>query len=208
MTGYAGTSSYAAARPVFEACGRRRRFFASLLDSLVLLVVGAIVGGAVFFAVVDSPGSLFIEQGDGTVTWRPGAEEEVDRAILAVTVVMSAIAAVYFVAFHTMTGQTPGKGMLGIKVVDIHTGEAPNLGTSILRYVIYAGPGVAGLAMTYAGPPLESFAFAMNIATLAIVGWILFEKTRRGLHDIIAETAVVRTRPPEREVFSPAGSGW
>jgi uncharacterized RDD family membrane protein YckC len=182
-----------------------------MLDSLVIGIIGLVIGGAMFFAMVSEPGSLFVERPDGTLQWRPGAEDEVDGAVFAITVVMSAMAAVYFVGFHAMSGQTPGKGMLGIKVVDVHTGEAPNIGTSILRYVIYAGPGLAGFAMSAAGPPLESFAFAMNIATLAIIGWILFEKTRRGLHDIIAETAVVRTRPPAREMHEPAAatrSGW
>lgn len=210
MTSYAATTSYAAARPIFEACGRRRRFVAALLDSLVLAVVGAVIGGAMFFAMVDSPGSLFIEQPNGTVAWRAGAEEEVNRAIVTITLVMTAMAAVYFVAFHAMTGQTPGKGMLGVKVVDIHTGEAPNLGTSLLRYGVYAAPGLVGMGMSYAGPPWESFALVVNLAWLVIVGWIVFEKTRRGLHDIVAETAVVRTRPPERDAFESAraSNGW
>jgi uncharacterized RDD family membrane protein YckC len=144
MTGYAETTTYAVARPVLEACGRRRRFFAALLDGVVLAFVGMIVGIAITLAFDGSLESFGLEQSPGTTTWNSGIGDDLGGTALAISVVMTAITAVYFVAFHATTGQTPGKAMLGIKVVDVHTGDAPNLGTSILRYAVYARAGAVG----------------------------------------------------------------
>lgn len=74
------------------------------------------------------------------------------------------------ITYHT----TPGKWLLGLKVVRYGSDEAVGSVRYVLRFIGYA---VACL-------PLMLGMF-----------WAMFSKTRRGWHDYIAGTAVLQTRP-------------
>ncbi len=78
----------------------------------------------------------------------------------------------YFVHFWARSGATPGKKLLHLKVVRDDGVEPPGHGTAILRVLGYMVNG-----------------FTMNIGFLMI----LFTPDRRGLHDMIAKTHVIRT---------------
>jgi uncharacterized RDD family membrane protein YckC len=91
-----------------------------------------------------------------------------------------AIAALYHVLFWWLRGQTPGKWLLGIKVVALGGGKV-GLGQSLLRlvgYLLSALPFYAGFL------------------------WILGPE-RRGFHDRLARTEVVYARPPARQPRRP-----
>ena len=78
--------------------------------------------------------------------------------------------------FTYARGQTPGKMLLGLHVVDVN-GEKPNLKQVLLREVI--GKAVAALAL--------------------LIGylWIIWDPRKRGWHDYIGGTFVVkRERQP------------
>lgn len=75
----------------------------------------------------------------------------------------------YFVYFHAVGGQTPGKMALGIKVVEQSGSEAGTL-RSIFRALGY------------------SFSFIFFLAGFA---WPLFDPRRQGWHDKIAGTVVL-----------------
>jgi uncharacterized RDD family membrane protein YckC len=80
----------------------------------------------------------------------------------------------YFVALTT-TGQTLGKMIAGLRVLADESGDAPDLGRSLLRalfWIVLALP--AGLGLLSAA----------------------FSRDGRGLHDRFAGTRVVRTSPP------------
>jgi uncharacterized RDD family membrane protein YckC len=79
------------------------------------------------------------------------------------------LAAVYFTAFWSSTGQTPGMRLFGLRVVA--GGATPGVGHSLLRF--------AGLAV--------------SILTLGL-GFlpVLFDRRRRALQDFLAGTEVVR----------------
>ncbi len=79
----------------------------------------------------------------------------------------------YFVLFWTLAGQTPGMRLLHLRVLD-QRGEAPGFGRSLLR--------LAGLVVAIV--PL----FAGFLP-------VLVDTRRRGLHDLIAGTVVVRDTP-------------
>jgi uncharacterized RDD family membrane protein YckC len=81
----------------------------------------------------------------------------------------AAVAGLYFFIFHALRGQTPGKRLLGVKVIDAW-GERPSLGRAALRTVGYAAS-----------------------ALLCSIGflWIGFDREKRGLHDWLAGTYVV-----------------
>jgi uncharacterized RDD family membrane protein YckC len=84
------------------------------------------------------------------------------------------LADAYLVFFWTVAGQTPGMRVMGLRVVD-PAGKPPSAGRAVLR--------VVGLALSIAP------CFAGFIP-------ILFSDRRRGLHDYIAGTAVVRDSTP------------
>ncbi len=101
------------------------------------------------------------------------------RLPAAVLIVQGMVAAAYYIGFTVSRGQTPGKMLIGTRVVMERTGQIPGLGPSALRWVV---PGV--------------FAFLPGISVVAAViyGWLLFDSRRRGLHDKAAKTVVVHAR--------------
>ena len=78
---------------------------------------------------------------------------------------------VYFPYYWAKTGQTPGMKQQGIKVVRDRDGGPITMGTAILRLIGYW---VSGLVF-YIG-----------------YIWIFIDKRRRGWHDLIAGTVVVK----------------
>jgi uncharacterized RDD family membrane protein YckC len=81
------------------------------------------------------------------------------------------ISVFYFVAFWAKSGQTPGKSVLGIKVIGAD-GAPLGWGKAFLRYVGYI----------------------INVIVLSIgFVWIAFDKKRQGWHDKIAKTYVINS---------------
>jgi uncharacterized RDD family membrane protein YckC len=78
---------------------------------------------------------------------------------------------VYAVLFIGLKGQTLGKMAVGIKVIDAG-GNAPGLGRAVLREIV--GKFISGLAL------------GLGYA------WIGWDDSKRGWHDQIASTYVVR----------------
>ena len=77
---------------------------------------------------------------------------------------------VYFTYFHGTIGQTPGKKLFGLKVIQ-KTGEPMTLGVAFLRWVGYV---ISGL-----------------IFNLGFI-WVAFDSKKRGWHDMIAATYVIK----------------
>jgi uncharacterized RDD family membrane protein YckC len=75
----------------------------------------------------------------------------------------------YFFLFHTLRGQTPGKQVLGLRVIDAF-GETPTPARSLLRTSGYI-PSLLCLALGFL--------------------WIGFDREKRGLHDWLADTYVI-----------------
>lgn len=81
----------------------------------------------------------------------------------------------YHVAGWSLAGATPGKWILGLRVID-SDGNAPRLGRALLRFAAYS----------------------VSIAPLlAGVAAIAFDPRRRAWHDRLARTAVVHVRAEE-----------
>ena len=77
----------------------------------------------------------------------------------------------YYWLFTGLKGQTPGKMAVGIKVVD-NQGKVPGLGIAALREVI--------------GKIVSSIALCIGYL------WIAWDKEKRGWHDRIASTHVIK----------------
>lgn len=73
---------------------------------------------------------------------------------------------------------TPGKMLMGMKIVDAETGMPPNNGQNIIRYIGYFP---------------STLVFALGLF------WVFFDKRRQGWHDKMAGTVVVykKTLPHE-----------
>ena len=80
-----------------------------------------------------------------------------------------------FTYFWTTTGQTPGKAVVGLRVVSAESGGALDVRQAILRYV---GDYVSGL-------PLLLGYF-----------WVLWDPKHEAWHDKIAKTKVISTKQP------------
>ena len=79
--------------------------------------------------------------------------------------------AVVVIWFWVSRGQTPGKMAIGAKVVDAESGELVSVGQGILRYVGY---------------------FVSAIVLLLGYIWVGIDARKRGWHDFIGRTVVVR----------------
>lgn len=132
-----------------------RRLVGFLIDWMVLVMIALVVASM-----------LRIDLGAGDALRLP----------TSVRVIQGLVAAVYRIGFTVARGQTPGKMLIGTKVVMQRTAEIPGLGPASMRWVI---PGV--------------FVFLPGVSVVAAViyGWLLFDSQRRGLHDKAARTVVV-----------------
>lgn len=88
---------------------------------------------------------------------------------------------VYEAGFVAWRGQTPGKQIVGIKLVAATTGAMPSMGASLAR-VAPVGAAIAVLSQFF--PVVMVFVYFS-------AG---FMKDSRGLLDLLAGTAVVKTR--------------
>jgi uncharacterized RDD family membrane protein YckC len=140
-----------------------RRFTAFSIDKLILAAIGVML----FFV-----GSVAL--GMGVSPYDMAEQPEVLFALgLKVMAIYQAITLfldmAYFTYFHGTTGQTPGKRLMGLRVVQ-DTGEALSLGTAFLRWVGY---------IVSALPLLMGFI------------WAGVDRRKQAWHDKIAGTVVI-----------------
>ena len=87
-------------------------------------------------------------------------------------VLQFAVGILYTVGFWTAQGATPGKMAVGIEITTVD-GEPIDFGRALLRYIGY-----------------------LASAIILLVGFLMiaFTRQKRGLHDYIAGTVVIKTR--------------
>lgn len=155
-----------AATATVRVAGFWTRALAALVDGLVLSVV---------FVILDAMVALILRHPLPKLA-QLGPDYLVDVAVngdaLAVTglVVLALLAFLYFSLFHAIAGQTPGKRALGLRVID-GFGQRPSALRSLWRTLAYL-PSAALLALGFL--------------------WIGFDREKRGLHDWLADTYVIR----------------
>ncbi len=110
------------------------------------------------------------------------------------------IGAAYFIGFWTWRGQTPGKMIIGAKIIK-KDGSPISLGRAILRYACYF---VYLLIPRFAGGQYWVFFVVIFVAFLVIA----FSREKRGLHDLIAGTVVINTRPKPLEDYEDEEEGY
>ena len=140
-----------------------RRLYAFTVDKIILGFIGMILFfvGATAFGLGVSPRDMSAD---------PEALLELGgRVFLLYQTVTVLLDMAYFTYFHGTTGQTPGKRLLGLRVVQ-ETGEPIGLGTAFLRWVGY---------IVSALPMLMGFL------------WAGADRRKQGWHDKIAGTVVI-----------------
>jgi len=142
--------------------GFLRRFAAMLIDSLILLIV--LTPLAYFF----SKGSYF-----------PGLDPQGNIAVQLATIpfdwnyllINDLLPMVLIIFFWVRFRGTPGKQLMDCQVVDATTFDNLRVGQSLLRY----------------------FGYFVSMLPLGLgFLWIIWDRKKRGFHDLIAHTVVVR----------------
>jgi uncharacterized RDD family membrane protein YckC len=158
----------------YETLGRR--FGALILDSLILIPVNLVVS---FLTVLMS--------------WSPG--------ILTVSSALGGVISVsYYILMHYQYGQTLGKMVMKVKVLDDSEG-AINFGQAVIRSLPQLIPAMFAVSFSTADRTdnLSASVVGTLISGLVSIFWIadvivcLVNDKRRALHDFIAGTIVVRT---------------
>ncbi len=144
---------------VVEKGGFIRRFFA----------------GAVDMALISVALLLFLLVGQLVFSWgTPGKDGMGLGAFLLLTlpvyILTVILAAGYFTYFHASIGQTPGKKLFALRVVDLY-GQVPRTSIAFLRFV-------AGT-------------FSLLLMGMGFF-WIGLDLNKQGWHDKIAQTVVIR----------------
>jgi len=155
----------AGAAPSVRVAGFFRRAAAGLVDGAILSAV---------FLLLDVLVALVLRQ--PLPKWSQlGPDYLLDVAVngdaLAQIglVLLGILGFLYFFIFHALRGQTPGKRLLGVRVIDAY-GQRPSLARALGRTAAYV-PSVLLLALGFL--------------------WIGFDREKRGLHDWIADTYVI-----------------
>jgi uncharacterized RDD family membrane protein YckC len=150
-----------------RVAGFWHRLVAGLLDMMILVAC---------FILLDVMVSLILRHPLPKLA-QLGPDYVVDVAVngdaLAITglVVLGILGFLYFFIFHSLRGMTPGKQLLGLRVID-GFGRRPSLSRSLLRTAAYL-PSALLLALGFV--------------------WIGFDREKRGLHDWLADTYVIRS---------------
>lgn len=79
--------------------------------------------------------------------------------------------AIVVIIFWIYKSATPGKTLLGLKILDSNTGEPISKSQAIIRYISY---------------------YLASIPLLLGILWVAWDKKKQGWHDKIAKTVVVR----------------
>lgn len=140
--------------PVWLYAGFWIRVLATLIDSLL-------------FAVITVPILVWVSTGGLPAAWGVQVPLVVD---ILIAYVLPPIAVVLFWVYQSAT---PGKMMLGMRILDAQTGAAPSAGQCIGRY------------------------FAYIVSTLPLLLgfiWVAFDDRKQAWHDKLAGTVVVWRR--------------
>jgi uncharacterized RDD family membrane protein YckC len=157
--------------PGIEFASPGARLVAYIIDAVILtfiigglIVIGAIIGGlGTDFDIDPATGDVI----PGSVDLSSGAW----LAFAFLTLVAVVIAILYFPWFWARGGQTPGMRAFGLAVVRDADGGRIGWGAALLRLV---------------GMYVSSLVFYLGFI------WIFIDKRKRGWHDLIAGTVVIK----------------
>ena len=131
-------------------------------------VAGALIDGLLISMVVVIPLLL------GFVTWERLERDVPESIVLG----LFSFSAIYTIVPTAIWGQTAGKLAVGARVVTVADGSVPGWWRSVMRWTL---PGLAG-RLPYVG----------LWVSVVIIATVIGDPRRRGLHDRLAGTIVLR----------------
>ncbi|MFC2023716.1 RDD family protein [Chloroflexota bacterium] len=138
------------------------RLVAFVIDRAVISVVMLVIALAVRYVLDAFPINQLLGFFEGQWQW---------AAILGVAVYL-AVAILYDIGFWMLAGQTPGKYLMGLRIVRTDA-DRLKFGNAVRREIGYVLSGILFLGYL----------------------WILFDNRRQGFHDKLAGTLVVYSWP-------------
>ena len=157
-----------------------KRVFASIIDTLILVVVIGLIAVAVY-------GMQYV---------RLSSEGKTLMFDLLVQGLLPALAVIVFWRYR---GATPGKMLISAKIVDAETFGTPSTGKLIGRYFAYLVSMLPSIVVSVAIIAMatllgrEDLKLWLAITPLLMWGffWIAFDKRKQGWHDKLAGTVVI-----------------
>ena len=140
------------------------RLIAFMLD-LFLLIIIELMAGMVIFIILRF---FRIKQILDFVKSLLGIQDQIGQFIGLISPLLFLIVLVYFVFFWTLVGYTPGKALLGLRIVR-QDGRNISAGRALVRYLGYW---------------VSAVPFFLGFI------WILFDRKHEGWHDKLAGTHV------------------
>lgn len=140
------------------------RLIAFMLD-LFLLVIVELMAGLVIFIILRF---FRMKQVLDFVKSLLGIQDQFGQWVGLISPILFILLLVYFVFFWTLVGYTPGKALLGLRIVR-KDGRSLSAGRALLRYLGYW---------------VSAIPFFLGFI------WILFDRKHEGWHDKIANTHV------------------
>jgi uncharacterized RDD family membrane protein YckC len=118
---------------------------------------------------------------------------------------ISAISALYEVALIARFGQTAGKAVVGIAVVNV-SGANPTIRQSVVRYIAKTLQPLVGISRWFRDPSRIVGALITQAWQIVLLVSVATDGRRQGLHDRVAQTWVVNVtlREPFRVRFRAA----
>ena len=153
-----------------------RRLVAYTIDKIILYFISLFLLLIAFLALGQGGLSLSNIVATGDIPRGMGL------VVASYAVAMFVTDMIYFIWFHGSVGQTPGKMILGLRVIQA-SGDDMTFGAAFLRWV---GTLVSGLFL--------------SLGYL----WIAFDGKKQGWHDKIAATIVIRTAGHSRPSSEPS----
>ena len=153
--------------------GSLKGHYAGFVSRLIAYVTDLVI-----LTIMAVGTTWFVNTVQATLGLQGLIKEDAARFVLGGLAILL-LTGVYFAFFWTLTGQTPGKMVMGVRVVTLDGGAVP-LGRSILRALGYL---------------LSALALYLGFI------WILIDNRRQGWHDKLAGTCVIYTweaRPAPR----------
>jgi uncharacterized RDD family membrane protein YckC len=155
--------------PTVWVAGMWRRLLAALVDAAIVVPAAA----AAVWAASRLAGMQLPPVRGGKIDAWLDLVLAGDPAVLGALGLAAAVAAVYLLCFQVLAARTPGMRLLGVRVIDVY-GAPPSALRSLARtagYFVSAATGGLGFL------------------------WIGFDREKRGLHDWLAGTYVVKAPP-------------
>ncbi|AXT48232.1 RDD family protein [Chromobacterium rhizoryzae] len=154
-----------------EYVGFWLRVLASLVDTLLLCL--ALAPAIWLLAGVSGETNRVAESGDGWMMQTAMMQGRFELSPLASLMINWVLPAAAVLAFWWFKSSTPGKMLLGARIVDAKTGAPMTPGQAALRYLGYF---------------VSCFPFLLGLI------WVGLDARKQGWHDKIAGTVVVRAK--------------